>query len=444
LADRRAGSGGCSVNRIGIRHEDKSRWEARVPIVPADMKRLIDEKGLAFSVEASPTRAFSAEDYRSAGADVTDDLSGCPIIMGVKEIPVAKIRPNKTYVYFSHTIKGQSGNMPALRKLIETDCQLIDYEKIVDDKGRRLVFFGNYAGLAGMIDTLWALGERLRVEGVGSPFERVRPAHAYHDLEHVREAFRAVGEEIRRGGLPALLQPFVCGFAGYGQVSKGAQEIFDLLPVEEVRPEDLSRLDARPNVCRKVVFREEHMIVRLDATQPFNLQEYYDHPLRYRSRFADYLPYLTLLVNCIYWESRYPRLVTVEQLRTLYGGSAVPRLRVIGDISCDLNGSIECTVKTTTPDAPVFVYEAASGRTRDGVEGRGPVVLAVDFLPCELPVDASRFFSRSLFPFIEPLAKADFVVGLAESGLPVELQKATIVYHGDLTPPYRYLEKFLR
>lgn len=415
-----------------------------MPIVPADVKRLIDERGLAFSVEASPTRAFSAEDYRSAGADVTDDLSGCPIIIGVKEIPVAKLQPNKTYVYFSHTIKGQSGNMPALRRLMETNCQLIDYEKIVDGQGRRLVFFGNYAGLAGMIDTLWALGERLRVEGVASPFEHVRPAHVYRDLEHVREAFRAVGEEIRRSGLPPVLQPFVCGFAGYGQVSKGAQEIFDLLPVEEVRPEDLSTLGPGPNVCRKVVFREEHMVQRIDATRPFALQEYYDQPELYRSCFAQYLPSLTLLVNCIYWESRYPRLVTLDQLRTLYGGTAAPRLRVIGDISCDLEGSIECTVKSTTPDAPVFVYEPADGTVRDGVEGRGPVVLAVDFLPCELPVDASRFFSRSLFPFIEPLARADFAVGLAESRLPVELQKATIVYQGKLTPPYRYLEKFLR
>jgi alpha-aminoadipic semialdehyde synthase len=185
------------------------------------------------------------------------------------------------------------------------------------------------------------------------------------------------------------------------------------------------------------------MVERIDSSQSFDLQEYYKHPDRYRASFFRHAPHLTLLVNCIYWEPKYPRLITLEQFRELYAAGGGARLRVVGDISCDIDGSVACTVRATTPDSPIYVFDPATGETRDGVEGPGPVVLAVDFLPCELPVDASEFFSRSLLPFIPALARTDFSADLADSGLPPELQRATIVYHGKLTESYQYLEKFL-
>jgi alanine dehydrogenase len=147
-----------------------------------------------------------------------------------------------------------------------------------------------------------------------------------------------------------------------------------------------------------------------------------------------------LLVNGIYWESRYPRLVTRAQLGELFGRSEPPRLRVIGDVSCDIEGSIECTVRATEPGDPVYVYNPQTGEIHMGVAGHGPVVLAVDFLPCELPVDASTYFSHSLRPFLPVLARADFSGPLSQTGLPPELLGATIVYKGKLTEPYRYLE----
>jgi alanine dehydrogenase len=432
------------VARIGIRREDKSRWEARTPLVPADVARYVKEHGIEVVVQTSPHRAFKEAEYQAAGASIADELANCPLIMGIKEIPPEKLEPNKTYTYFSHTIKGQSANMPALRRLMELKCQLIDYEKIVDDRGRRLVFFGTYAGMAGMIDSLWALGQRLQVEGIANPFSRMQQAYHYRDVAHAKEEIAKVGEDIKRHGLPQALRPFVCGFAGYGQVSKGAQEVFDALPIEDVSPKQLASLPPSPHTCYKVVFREEDMVERIEPAPSFDLQEYYKQPERYRGQFAQYVPHLTLLINCIYWEPKYPRLVTLDQLHELYGKGATPRLRVIGDISCDLNGSVECTVKSTKPDHPVFVYDAASGAARDGVEGHGPVVLAVDFLPCELPVDSSRFFSLSLQPFVVPLANADFRRSFTQCGLPPELERATIVYQGELTPSYRYLEKFLK
>jgi alpha-aminoadipic semialdehyde synthase len=252
-----------------------------------------------------------------------------------------------------------------------------------------------------------------------------------------------VGEQIRQHGLPDACLPLVCGFAGYGQVSQGAQEIYDLLPVEEISPADLGSVSASAKTCFKTVFYERDMVERLDAAAPFGLQEYYDYPERYRGVFARYIQYLTVLVNGIYWEPKYPRLVTLDLLRDMYGGGKRPRLRVIGDITCDLDGSVECNVRATEPDNPVFVFEPATGQARDGVGGTGPVVLAVDHLPCELPKDASVYFSRSLSPLIPGLAKADFRRPLGQSGLPPELGRATIVYHGELTKPYRHLQQFI-
>ena len=431
------------MGTIGIRHEDKSPWEARVPLVPEDVGRLIRDHGVEFQVQRSTVRVFPEDEYTAVGATVVDHLVDCPIIVGVKEIPLDQFLPGRTYVFFSHTIKGQAVNMPMLRRLMELKCQVIDYERIVDAQGQRLVFFGRFAGLAGMIDTLWALGRRWRHEGVDNPFTRVRQAYQYDNLDKAKGEIADLGEQIQREGLPEACQPLVVGFAGYGQVSRGAQEIYDLLPVEEVPPEEVASVPDSAKGCYKTVFYEKDMVERLDASAPFELQEYYDHPARYRGVFAGYVPHLTVLVNGIYWESKYPRLVTCDLLRDLFGKKGRPRLRVIADITADVAGSVECMVRATEPDDPVYVYEPVSGQTRAGVAGDGPVILAVDHLPCEVPVDASTYFSRALSPFIPALARADFSGSLADSGLPPELIAATILYQGELTEPYRYMQQYV-
>lgn len=428
---------------IGIRREDKSRWEARVPLVPDDIRWLVREKGLAFTVQTSPIRAFKEDAYRGAGAAIADRLDDCRVIMGVKEIPPECFAPGRTYVFFSHTIKGQPGNMPMLRRLMELKCQLIDYEKIVDSQGRRMVFFGRFAGLAGMIDSMWALGCRLDAEGVRNPFTRIQQAYKYRDLDHARTEFHLLAEDIRRGGIPQAVQPFVCGFAGYGKVSQGAQEIFDLLPFVEVAPADLPSLKPSASECYKVVFREQHMVERIDRDSGFDLTEYYRHPELYRPVFYGSARHLTMLINCIYWEPKYPRLIDREQFRDLYRCVQVPRLRVVGDISCDIDGSVACTVKATEPANPVFVYDPETALACDGVEGPGPVVLAVDFLPCEVPVDASIEFSRALSPFVPALAGANYDARFVDSGLPRELRDATILWQGELTGQYKYLSDFI-
>jgi alpha-aminoadipic semialdehyde synthase len=440
-------SGGSAGVRIGIRREDKSVWERRVPITPDGALDLIDGHGLEVWVQPSEIRVFSNADYRQAGARVREDLSTCPVVFGVKEMPAHVFQPGHTYVFFAHVIKGQRYNMAMLRQLLEMGCQLIDYEKVTDEDGRRLIFFGRHAGMAGMIDTLWALGKRLEWEGVDNPFSQLRLPHEYESLAAAKEAVSGLGDQLARDGLPAEIAPLICGFAGYGNVFRGADEIIRLLPVEEIEPREVEGVAAGARSrdrLYKVVFKEEHTVQPISAERAFDLRDYYDHPQRYRSCFAQYLPHLSVLVNCVYWEAKYPRLVTKADVRRLYGGAEKPRLRVIGDISCDIEGAIECTIMSTEPGDPVYVYDPATDKALDGVAGTGPVIMAVDILPSELPRAASVYFSGVLTRYVPAIAEADYSVRFGELDLPAEIKKAVIAYQGRLTPDYRYIEEYLR
>ncbi len=432
--------------RIGIRREDKSRWERRVPIIPEHVHELRTDHGMEVWLQPSQIRTFPDEAYRAAGAHISESLSACPVVFAVKEMPEDFFDRGHTYVFFAHVIKGQPYNMEMLQSLLDKECQLIDYERVTDEEGRRLIFFGHQAGQAGMIDTLWALGRRLEREGVESPFSTLQQTHAYEDLDQAKEAISMVGSRIAQGGLPKPVRPLVCGFAGYGNVYRGADEIIELLPVEEIEPDEVETVAERSGTgdrVYKVVFKEEHTVEPKHPEDTFELETYYAHPERYRSRFDTYLPHLTLLVNCVYWEEAYPRLVTKQDLHALYGACDQPRLRVIGDISCDIEGAIEATVKCTEPGAPVYVYDPFEDRAAEGVAGRGPVVLAVDILPSELPRESSRYFSGVLIDYVPAIARADYSLPFEELDLPPEIKRGVIVHQGKLTPDYGYLREHL-
>ena len=438
-------------SKAGIRREDMYAWERRTPLIPQDGHDLVKEHSLEIVAQSSNKRVFTASDYERAGIEVVDDLASCPVIFGIKEIPIPVLEPEKTYIFFSHTIKGQPYNMPLLQKILDLSCTLIDYEKITDENGRRLIFFGNFAGLAGMIDTLWTLGRRLEAQGIDNPFTQVKRAFDYPNLETAKDELKKIGERIAADGLPEQIRPLVVGFAGYGNVSRGAQEILGLLPIEEIFPRDLPTLQAshpRANkVIFKVVFKEQDMVEPLDSAQPFDLQEYYAHPEIFRGVFDRHLPYLDVLMNCIYWEPRYPRLLSKEQTREMYK-SEQPRLnrhclKVIGDITCDIAGAIECTVKATEPDNPVFVYDPVTDRAIDGVEGNGPVIMSVEILPTELPRESSTYFSGVLKKYVPAIASANYEDSFADLELPPEIKRAVIAYHGELTPNYRYIKQYL-
>lgn len=430
---------------IGIRREDKNRWERRVPLAPGDVAALRAAHDLAFVVQPSPIRVFADREYAAAGATVAEDLSGAGIVVAVKEIPLELLRERTTYLFFSHTVKGQKYNMPLLQRILDLDATLIDYERIVNEQNRRLIFFSLHAGYAGMVETLAALGRRLAAQGRPNALAELRPAHEYDGLGAMKEHLRRIGAELAAAA--ADEPPLVIGLAGYGNVATGCREMLDCLPAREVAVAELASLAQQPardtGPLLAATFREEHMVEPRSAEAQFVLQDYYQRPENYRGIFERHLPHLDVLVNSIYWDTPYPRLVTRRWARAAWSGGKQPRLQVIGDISCDIEGGIELTARPTMPDEPCYVAVPESGELVPGVVGPGPAIMAVDNLPCEVPRESSEYFSRVLSEMIPPLARADFRAGFDSLLLPPHLKKAVIAHRGALAPDYRYLQEFL-
>lgn len=420
---------------LGIRKEVKNKWERRVTLTPAAIKELKDNFGIKTLFQLSEKRIFDDQDYIDAGAEAREILDEAEIILAVKEIPIKHILENKIYLFFSHTIKGQPYNMPLLQTLIDKKCTLIDYEPIKDENNRRLVFFGRHAGYAGMVNGFFTLGKRLHALGIKNQFEKIKQAKDYPNLDAAKNIIKELGSEIK---LPERINPLVIGITGYGNVSIGAQKILDLLPVTKIEPNDLLANELEKNKIYKVVFKEEDLVEKIGGGK-FDLEEYYNEPEKYQSKFEQFLPKINLLVNAIYWEEKYPRLFTKE----FTSKNKLNNLIAIADLSCDINGSIEMTEKATPSDNPVFIYNPKSNTINDGFDGDGIALMTVDNLPAEIPVESSEWFSKSLMPLVPKLFEADYSKSFEELDLSPELKNACVVYRGKLTPNFKYLEEFL-
>ena len=434
--------------KIGIRREDKSKWERRVALIPEHVKLLKEKFEIQTTVQPSAIRVFPDDAYRKAGAIVQEDLSECDVVFGVKEMPSSFFLPGKTYVFFSHVIKGQLYNMPMLQRLMDLKCNLIDYEKIENEKGQRLIFFGRHAGVAGMVDSLWAYGQHLKSIGMETALNTIKKAYEYDSVVYIKIDLKKIGDHISEQGLPQEICPLIVGFTGYGNVSKGAQEILDCFPFIEITPEELLTLQKKNNISRnhlyKVVFKEKDIVTPKDSSVKFELQDYFQHPEKYESQFAQYIPHLTILMNCIYWSLGSPRLVTKAALKELSADGQQLKLKVIGDISCDIEGSIEITSKITEPDNPSYIYDPLTDSDTDGNEGSGVIVVGRDNLPCEIPKDASTSFGEALVNFVPRLLAAHSSGKIDVMELPPELKRALILQDGKLTKDYAYLKKFLK
>ena len=430
---------------IGIRREDKNKWERRVPLVPADLKLLKEKYGINTIIQPSDIRSYQSAEFLESGARVSEDLANADVVFAIKEIPKEIFAKGKTYVFFSHTLKGQPYNMPMLKRLMDLECNLIDYEKIVNKKGQRLVFFGNFAGYAGMIDSLSLVGEKLKLQGFNTPLSKIKRPFEYKSLSEAKESIKQVGEEINEKGFPHKLAPLIFGFSGYGNVSKGAQEILDILPHKVITPEILPTLHNSLTLDNrniyKVVFREEHLFKRNEGV--FDLQDYYSNPGNYISKFETYIPYLTVLMNCIFWTDKYPRIVTKKYLRDAALRENL-KLRFIGDISCDINGAIEISHKITTPDHPVFTYDPVMETYDDRLLDEGITVMTIDNLPCELPNESSAAFSSLLHPYVYDICKANFSKPYEELEIPPEVKSGLILHNGKFTEPFQYMKKYLK
>ncbi|MCB9640515.1 MAG: hypothetical protein H6728_03490 [Myxococcales bacterium] len=447
---------------VAIRREDLSKkGEQRAAVTPLTAKGII-EAGHRLLVQSGQEpqtqenkRAFLDREYALYGASVQEDLSPADIVFGLKEVDLDDILDEKLYLFFSHTHKGQKKNRMMLKTLVERKCSLIDYELITNEVGvRYLTAFTYFAGYAGMIDTLWALGQRLKHLGHENPFLMIPQAIQGDGLESLKELLRTkVSEAIRTQGTSPDQPPVIACFLGRGKTSHGSQSIYDLLPVEEITLADLPRVYAegsRHTLYKLVLEVHEMYRLRADAelnpktweqwTEQEKFKHYLVQPEMYESNLDHVLPYVTMLMNCIIWSPRYPRLVTNDMMEEI--AKKHDTLKVIGDITCDPNGALEFSQETWI-DQPLFTYDPSTRAIHFGHQSPGVVVMAVTNLPCEFSADASHQFAADLAPFLPGLLNADLQTEFIEAGLPGPLHRATILWKGEFTPDYDYMKEFL-
>ncbi|XP_077240868.1 lysine-ketoglutarate reductase/saccharopine dehydrogenase bifunctional enzyme isoform X2 [Tasmannia lanceolata] len=439
---------------VGILSESSNLWERRAPLTPSHCARLLHSgKGKSgverIIVQPSTKRIHHDAEYEDVGCEISDDLSQCGLILGIKQPKFEMILPDRAYSFFSHTHKAQRENMPLLDKILAERVSLYDYELIVREDGKRLLAFGKYAGRAGLIDFLRGLGKRYLNLGYSTPFLSLGASYMYTSLAAAKAAVIAVGEEIATLGLPAGISPLVFVFTGSGNVSEGAQEIFKLLPHSFVQPSKLPELFgmvgdlAQHSRASKRVFQVYGCVVTCqdmvapkdDPTRSFDKADYYAHPEHYSPIFHERIaPYASVIVNCMYWEKRFPRLLSTKQLHELKGKGSP--LVGISDITCDIGGSMEFINQTTTLEKPFFRYNHFSNTYHHDMEGDGVICLSIDILPTEFAREASQHFGDILSQFIGSLASTKNI-----SDLPPHLKRACIAHEGILTPLYEYIPR---
>ncbi|MEO0897411.1 MAG: hypothetical protein AAFY71_13480 [Bacteroidota bacterium] len=446
-------------NIIGIRREDLSKkGEQRVAIVPEIVKDL-SEKGFSFHIQSGThpetqevKRAFTDQQYADAHASITEDLSEAQIIFGLKEIEQRYILPHKTYLFFSHTHKGQIKNRPLLKNLVQKKATLIDYELINHQKGGRvLTAFTYFAGYAGMIDSLWTYGKRMSTQGKANLFSKIPQSIEKGNLDEIKSLIHELGMEIREKGTSPDLPPLIVCFLGNGKTSTGAQEIYDILPVKKIELEELEHIfeeGDRRNVYKLVLdipkmfkLRSSSPYIDKDLSKKEIIQLYFEEPHHFKSALKAYFPYISILMNCILWSPKYPRMLSRDQAADWYRNDQT--LKVVGDITCDPEGSIQFS-KETWIDDPVFIYDPIKRIEQAGFDGDGIAVMAVTNLPCEFPADASKQFANELFPFLPAILLANYEAEtIDQAGLPREIREATILWRGELTDKYSYMQEFL-
>jgi saccharopine dehydrogenase (NAD+, L-lysine forming) len=430
---------------VGILAEKKNMWERRAPLTPTDVAWL-HARNIPTEVVANSKRIHANDTYRRSGAKIVKTLEEAGLILGVKEPPIEDIKENKVYMTFSHTAKGQKQNLPLLKAFLHKKATLIDFEYIKDRRGERMVYFGRFAGICGMIDSLHCMGKRLSSKGIATPFSDIKHSLEYGSLEKAMGPLKRIAKIIRKKGLDDRISPFIIGIMGHGNVSKGAQEILDLFGPLEIHPQDLLILLKGKQKIRhglfKIIFDREEKYRSTDGHR-FYFEEYLKDPKKFESNMDRFLPHLNLLLNCSYWDKRFPRLVTKEMIDTLYMKHKSFRLSVIADLSCDIQGGIEITRKVSPPNQPSYIYDPKTGQIHDDSSKDGIMVMAVDHLPCEFPRESTEEFSQSIRDYVYQIAFHGVKDVTEHHALPLEIRQAVITQDGKLTDNFQHLSKFL-
>jgi alanine dehydrogenase len=398
--------------KIGLIREGKVPPDHRVPLTPKQCKSIqAIYPNVEIVVQPSPIRAYKDEEYAAEGMKLNEDLSSCDIIMGVKEVNISDLIPNKKFLFFSHTLKKQPYNRDLLRAILEKKIQLIDYETIKNKQNKRVIGFGRYAGIVGAYNGFRAMGLKTGL------FE-IKPANKCADRKEMEA-------EMSKIVLPENTKIVLTGF---GRVGHGAREIIDILPIKEVTPDEFMK-----NKFNEPVFTHlevEDYYGRKDG-KPFDKSEFYSNPELYKSTFTRFLPEMDMYIPCHFWSNRSPFIITREDLK-----NENVRLSVVADISCDIDGPVACTIRPSKIADPIYGYDPISETEVDFTADGAIAVMAVDNLPCELPLDASEDFGNELMRHVLPaLLKEDPDNMIARA--------SETTTDGQLTEYYSYLQDYV-
>jgi saccharopine dehydrogenase (NAD+, L-lysine forming) len=398
--------------KVGIIREGKIPTDRRVPLTPKQAKE-VEEKFNDVKVycQSSLIRCYKDFEYQEEGIEVVSDIHHCDILLGIKEVPVHELIPGKTYMFFSHTIKKQPYNRNLLREIIRNKIHLIDYEVLTNKAGQRLIAFGRYAGIVGAYNGILTYGNRYKLF-------TLRRARDCYDMEDLKT-------EYSRAKLP----PVKIALTGGGRVASGAMEVLEGMGVTKVSVDDYLKHSFDFPVYAQLRSKDYN---KRKGSGEFNSSEFYENPENYESDFLKFSKVTDLLIAAAYWDPNAPNLFQREDvLKEEF------KIRVIADITCDIEGSIPCTKIPSTIDDPVYDYSAYEDKVLKPYSGgRNISVMAVDNLPCELPRNASEDFGFEMVNSILPNL-------LGTHDVDDIIQRATITENGRLNDRYKYLEDYI-
>ena len=396
--------------KFGIIKERKNPPDRRVVFTPDELVRFKQNYPQAeIKVESSDIRIFTDEQYAHLGFEVTTDVSDCDVLFGVKEVPIEALIPNKKYFFFSHTIKKQPYNRKLLVAILEKKIELYDHETIVDEKGKRLIGFGRYAGIVGAYNAFRAFGIKFELFNLPK-------AETLSGKE-------ALVEKLRRPILP----PIKIVLTGHGKVGNGAKEILDAMKIKEVTIANYLTKNYSEPVYTQIDISDYNK--RKDG-KPFDKNDFYKNPSEYTSDFERFTKVSDLFIAGHFYGNEAPVILSQDMLR-----AKDCKIKVVADVSCDVNGPIACTLKASTIAEPLFGYLPSEHKEVDVFHPAAIVVMSVDNLPCELPKDASEGFGEMFMKHVVPAFFNDDQDGI--------LQRAKITENGKLTERFQYLQEYV-
>jgi alanine dehydrogenase len=398
------------MKTIGIIREGKIPTDYRTPLTPRQCVELKQNfPGTKIIVQPSALRCFSNESYSECGIEVNEDVSSCDILLGVKEVPTSELIANKTYLFFSHTIKKQAHNRNLLRHILENNITLIDYETLVWDAGNRIIGFGRFAGLVGTHYAFMMWGKKYG-------FYSLKPASECTDLEEMINQYKGL-----------QISPMKIVLCGDGRVAHGCLELLRKLKIHQVSQEEFIENDYNEPVY--VHLRSEDYYTRKDG-KVWDKSDFYKHPEDYISSFEQYYQRADIMLNGIFWKQGIPVFFTPEDMK-----SSNFRIKIISDITCDIPGPIPSTIRSTSIENPFYGYNSFLEKEVEAFLPNSIDVQAVGNLPCELPIDASKEFGEQLIRHVLPY--------LLEGDKDNIIKNATIATNGKLSKKFEYLSDYV-